>query len=335
MSDAKDLNTAMAALGITQPVIPADADLSEVVTTTPQAEPAKTTPAPGTPATSEAQEADQTTETSTTEAGEPSETETPLKADEEKQRRTWQGERDKALAETARVKAEAEAKKSELEVERQKNQALMNMLAGINSLRGAPAAETAPKEPVKAKGEPSLWDFVKKEEYDKDDVNDPDSLSGRAYQAWQDARAEYKEAQRYQARRVQEADDLARQMTLKQAKDFVEAFPEYKNPFTGEPDLSRINGWLEDLSKKDWVTLKKALDNAALSKPNGAHAGATPVAPKVESAEAAIGKRANKPDSVASRGSAPPAPKKMPKEAEQLIALYGEQIYIPPGMANE
>lgn len=323
----KDLKTAMTALGISQPSIPDDADLSEV--TTPET-PAPTTPAPGTPAPTEAPKAtDQTTDESTTEAGEPPE-ETP--AEEEKQRRTWQGEADKAKAEAKRIQAEADARRAELEVERQKNQALMNMLAGINSLRGTPSTEPTPKEPIKAKGEPSLWDFIKKEEYDKDDVNDPDSISGRAHQAWQDARAEYKEAQRYQARRAQEAEESARQMTLKQAKDFVEAFPEYKNPFTGEPDLSRINSWLEDLSKKDWVTLKKALDNAAVSKPNGHVA---PVAPKVESAEAAIGKRANKPDSVASRGSAPPTPKKMPKEAEALIALYGEQIYIPPGMANE
>jgi len=329
MAKATDLNSAMTAIGINSPTIPADADLSDVVTTTPQPE---NTPAPTTPATDksvkpEEEEANQSTDTQKeSEAGESSE-ET-AEAEDEKQRRTWQGEADKAKAEAKRIQAEADARRAELEIERQKNQALMNMLAGVNSLRGNQAPAEAPKEQVRAKGEPSLWDFIKREEYDKDDVSDPDSLSGRAYQAWQDARAEYKETQRYQARRAQEAEEQARQMTLKQANDFVNAFPEYKNPFTGEPDLARINGWLESLSKTDWVTLKRALDG---QKTNGTHT--PPPAPKPESAEAAIGKRANKPDSVASRGSAPPAPKQVPKEVQALIDLYGT-VDIPRDMVS-
>lgn len=320
MAKATDLQTAMQAIGVASPTIPADADLSDVVTTTPESEtPAPTNPTPGTPAQADENKATTTTETpESTEAEESSETKD--EADEEKQRRSWQSTADKAIAEAQKARAEAEARERELAVERQKNQALMNMLAGINSLRGTSVPAEAAKEPVKAKGEPSLYDFISKDEYDPDEARLPETPSGIAYQKWQDARAEYKEEQRYQARRAREAEEQERQLTFKKANDLAKAYPEYLNPFTGQPDLAKINEFLSDLSKKDWVLLKKAL---LMAETNGHATTAVPPIPK-ESVEAAIGKRANKPASVAAQGSAPPAPKEMPEEVKKLMALYGE-----------
>lgn len=296
---------AMQAIGVTRPVIPADADMSAMATEEPVIEAEE----PGTPG--------QAAEAQSTETIEPAETTADPKVDE-KQRRSWQSEADKAKRLAYEKAQEAEAKARELEIERQKNQALMTMLAGMQQLKGE---EQPKKAKSKTDKEPELWDYIPRDSYDKDDALDPSTASGQAWLKYNRALQRYEAAQAVLQQQALQQEQQAREITLKQAKALAQEFPEFRNVLTGDADLVKIQEWLDGLGRLDWVTLKRALDGKQQPQANGN-------APL--SAEAEISRRANKPSTVASQSAASPAKQRVPDEVAEYQKIFGNAPWVPP-----
>lgn len=315
--NAADFSEAMNLLQVSSPELPANADMSATPKTTeiPQAPPAVTTlPV-------------EKTEIQPTETELSTEVPEEKSAEEEQKRRTWQGEADRAKKEAERLAAEKEAGVAELKLERERNQMLMQMLAGTSAIKGR--SEPPPQKAVATDKEPQLWDFIPKDEYDKDDVADPSTSSGQAYHRWLDARAEWKAEKTYQSRRKAENEAQATELTLKKARQLAETYPEFRNVFTMEPDLARIQAWLDKLGQMDWVALKQALDGKLqkAGEPNGA-----PVIISPPTSEAEIARRASKPASLTGQSAVSPTPKKLPVVAQELYNLFGGNIVLPADM---
>lgn len=318
--EAQSFAEAMQIMGVQNPVIPADADSSDL--NQPQAE-AKdgdssqklVQPANIKQPEIEASEAETTEDTEQEDAAE--------EDDQEVKRRAWQSRAEKAKQLAEQKEQEANTYLQALEIEKQKSNYLMQLLAGAQQVR-----QPEPKAKPKPDKEPELWDFIAKDQYDRDEIGDPSTPSGKAYQNWLDARADYRAEKKYQQLEAQRQEQQARDVTLKQAKALAKEFPEFSNPFTGEPDIPKIQEWLDGLSRVDWVTIKRALDGkkAAVPMANGESA-------KVLTADAEIGRRASKPTAVAGQSSSSPAGKKVPAELKKLQEMFGNNFVLPKDAA--
>jgi hypothetical protein len=317
---AATLEEAAKLLMIDQPSLPADADQSAMLplpTPTPTSTPDSSVPS--------VVKVNQFTKTSTTPATTEEEETEPEISPEERKRRSFQAEAEKTKAKLAKLEADMEAQTAtlnqQLALEAEKNKMLMNMLSGVTALRGGEEPKPVNGKP-KTDKEPELSDFINLEEYDREEALDPRTASGQAWVRYNRALQRYEASQivREQQQATQEAQ--AREMTIKQARDFANAYPEFKNPFTGEPDLVKVNNWLEGLSRTDWVTLKRALDGKPVS--NG-----TPMPPPPPP-EAEIARRANKPASVAGKSSETPLPPaKVSAELATISRLFGGNLVLP------
>lgn len=315
---AENFEEAAKLMQLDSPVIPADADPSAI---TPPAitKPAQAAPAPDPSAQPAAEANDQSTapEQETAPAEEKI-------SEEERKRRSFQAENEKIKQDLERFRLEQQALQRDIEVERAKSNALMNMLSGMSTLRGD---QPEPKKAAKAKAEkePELWDFIKADDYDRDEALDPRTPSGQAWSKYNRAIQRYESAQTFKQQQAEAQEVQAREITLKNAKDLADAYPEFKNVLTGQPDFDKINEWLDSLGKTDWVTLKKSLDK----KPSVANGHATVVAPP--SPEAEIARRASRPASVATQASnvETPSSKKFSPEVEGLHKLFGGSIALP------
>ena len=292
---------AMQGLGVQRPFLPPDADTSEfedAATVTTEEEPEEATP----PARKPAQQQAQTPE-------EPEEEHEPEQ--DEKKRRTWQSTAAKAQAELDRAK-------QELELLKQQNQMIMQMFGTVAAQpQMAQAQSPAPREDK----EPKLTDFIAREEYSREEAFDPDTKSGAAHQKYLEARARWAARQEHKVLMAQQQETQQRDLTQRQIAALAAEYPEFRDPF-GRPNMAAITAWIEDLSKKDFVTLKKMMDGT-----NGAAKSAPP-----QSAEAAIGKRANKPSSVATSPGATKESQNVPPGVAMLQKMYGGNLYIPPGV---
>lgn len=315
--EVENFTEAMQVLGISNPVIPADADTSVIEAEKGQS---KETPDPSRNLVQDAKIKQPEIEASESEQETQDEEETEEVPEPEKKRRTWQSEAEKAKQLARQKEEEAETFAQALEIEKQKNNYLMQMLAGFQQMRQPEQQKVAPKQDK----EPELWDFIQKDQYDRDDIGDPSTPSGKAYQNWLDARADYRAEKKYQQLEAQRQEQTAREVTFKQAKALADEFPEFKNPFTGQPDIPKIQEWLDGLSKVDWVTLRRALDGN--KKAANGQVKALPI-------DAEIGRRANKPGSVAGQSSATPGSKKVPAEVKQLADIYGNNFVLPKDAA--
>lgn len=291
---------AMQGLGVQRPFLPPDADTSEfeeAATVTTEEEPEVVTPPVRKPAQQQAQ------------APEESEEEHEPEQDEQK-RRTWQSTAAKAQAELDRAK-------HELELLKQQNQMIMQMFGTVATQPQMAQQPQAPKE----EKEPKLTDFIAREEYSREEAFDPDTKSGNAHQRYLEARARWAARQEHKSLMAQQQETAARDLTQRQIAALAAEYPEFRDPF-GRPNMAAITAWIEDLSKKDFVTLKKMMDGT-----NGAAKAAQPQL----SAEAQIGKRANKPSSVATSPGASKESQNVPPGVAMLQKMYGGSLYIPDG----
>lgn len=231
---------------------------------------------------------------------ETTETEAPL---EEKERRTWQSS-------YAKAQAELEATKQRMQLLEQQNQMLASMFQGFAAQpQMAQAQSQAPREDK----EPKLTDFIPRDEYSREEAFDPDTKSGAAHQKYLEARARWAARQEQKVLMAQQQETQQRDLTQRQIAALAAEYPEFRDPF-GRPNMAAITAWIEDLSKKDFVTLKKMMDGT-----NGAAKTAPP-----QSAEAAIGKRANRPSSVAASSGAQDKPKNLTDAQALSLKLFGE-----------
>lgn len=290
---------AMQGLGVQRPFLPPDADTSdfdEAATVTTEEEPEVVTQPARKPAQQQAQAHE-----------EPEEEHEPEQ--NEKQRRTWQSS-------YAKAQAELEATKQRMQLLEQQNQMLASMFQGFAAQPQMAQQPQAPKEDK----EPKLTDFIAREEYSREEAFDPDTKSGAAHQRYLEARARWAARQEHKSLMAQQQETAARDLTQRQIAALAAEYPEFRDPF-GRPNMAAITAWIEDLSKKDFVTLKKMMDGT-----NGAAKAAPP-----QSAEAAIGKRANKPSSVATSPGASKESQNVPPGIAILQKMYGGNLYIPPG----
>jgi hypothetical protein len=313
----KEVAEAMQAIGVSKMVLPDDADTSDILTNEPAAE--------ATPATDTLErKAVKVQDVNNEQADETEDGASEAVPEEEKERRSWQASADKAKADYEKATKDIEARQQELAIERQKNEALMNMLAGMQNIRGTVEEPAKPAKKAKADKEPELWDFIKAEDYDRDDALDPRTASGQAWSKYQRASNRY-EAQRAVIESREEENRRSQQeLTAKQAKQLADTFPEFKNPFTGQPDLQKIEAWLGELGQADWVTLKRAMDGVKGKATNGDVKAPPP------NAEADIAKRANKPGNLAGKTGSEPAPRKKNDTIAKLSEIYGPNVFIPP-----
>lgn len=314
----KEVAEAMKAIGVSKMVLPDDADTSDILTNEPAAE---AIPAPD---TSE-RKAVTVPDVNNEQAEETEDGENEAVPEEEKERRTWQAKADKAKADYDKAMKDIEARQQELAVERQKNDALMNMLAGMQNIRGAAEEPAKPAKKVKADKEPELWDFIKADEYDRDDALDPRTASGQAWLKFNRASQRYESQRAVIESREEEVRRSQQELTAKQARQLADTFPEFKNPFTGQPDLQKIEAWLGELGQVEWVTLKRAMDGI---KGKASGNGETKAPPP--NAEAEIAKRANKPGNLAGKTGGEPAPRKKNDTIAKLSEIYGPNVFIPP-----
>jgi len=295
-----EVQKAMQGLGVNKVHLPPDADTSEfeeAATVTTEEEPEVVTPPVRKPAQQQAQAPE-----------EPEEEHEPEQ--DEKKRRTWQSTAAKAQAELDRAK-------QELELLKQQNQMIMQMFGTVTAQPQMAQQPQAPKEDK----EPKLTDFIAREEYNREEALDPETKSGNAHQRYLEARARWAARQEHKSLMAQQQETAARDLTQRQIAALAAEYPEFRDPF-GRPNMVAITAWIEDLSKKDFVTLKKMMDGT-----NGSAKTAPP-----QSAEAAIGKRANKPSSVATSPGASKESQNVPPGVAMLQKMYGSGLYIPPGV---
>lgn len=316
---------AMRAIGVSAPYIPGDADTSEFLEeggdTSQQGQQVAGQPQSAPPSDDDFQTGGQV-ETAQpqqleTEAQQPEpETETETTELTEEQRRTWQSEAGKA-------KAEAAALAEKTRLLEQQNQMLMATMTGLQNLQ----SQQPQPQMAKPEQEPELFNFIQRDAYEPSEAFDPSTTSGDAYAKYQRAVARWESKQTFAQQQRELEERNAQELTRKQAQDLAAAYPEFRNPINGQPNYQAIQAWMDDLSKRDWVQLKRAIDGVANTN------GQSPAPPA--SSDAAIAKRADKPPAAGASGGGGTEPKKQPKAVEELARIYGNNLYIPPGAVIE
>lgn len=130
--EVENFTEAMQVLGISNPVIPADADTSVIEAEKGQS---KETPDPSRNLVQDAKIKQPEIEASESEQETQDEEETEEVPEPEKKRRTWQSEAEKAKQLARQKEEEAETFAQALEIEKQKSNYLMQMLAGFQQMR--------------------------------------------------------------------------------------------------------------------------------------------------------------------------------------------------------
>ncbi|MCK5020562.1 MAG: hypothetical protein KAS32_26320 [Candidatus Peribacteraceae bacterium] len=152
---------------------------------------------------------------------------------EEQQRRTWQGERDKAVADNGTMQ-------TQLDQLANQNTMLMQAMAGmgVNNQAQAPQVQ-APQVDAK----PTLKGFTEGIEYDPADATDPNTDSGRAFNDFHEALARYNARSEFNQLNQKSQAEKAQQGFLVAANQIAQAHPEYRDMFGG-PDLVKIQNHL-------------------------------------------------------------------------------------------
>lgn len=234
-----------------------------------------------------------------------------VKKEEEqpKDEKTWQSWYDQSQLDlkerdTALVKSEAE------------KEALMKLLGGQQQVQ--------PKvEPKKEDSEPQLSEFIKLDDYYVDDALNPGTASGLAYQKFNRATIVFEQKKALKEYDSDKAEQASNEMAQKQADALCEAYSEFKNPLTGQPDMGKITNFITSLSNSDNVNLWAELYQFTKGKNN-----------KNQPSQVNVGKRA---DSVSPVGSLPATEteKKPLPEAAKGMAVFGNDFEIPAGVEIE
>lgn len=270
----ENIDKTMATLGYDKFQVPGGAEVAEVPTEAPVSVPTEVEPE------EKMQEIEEV---------EP-ENEIPAKqevSDEELKRRSFQ--------------AEAEREKARARQLEEQNRMLMQQIL----LSSQPKQQTPAQ-----KKEPELYDFIGKDEYDPREALDPSTASGQAYLKFQRAVTRFDSENQFETLTRQQQERQSQEAAYNQAKAIAKEFPEFRQPFSDEPDLNKINMALGDLAKpENWINLLK------LTK--------TPPAPQNTNVIDKVGKRADKAASAATAVSSSEGKKKLPESVEQLQKMYG------------
>jgi len=257
----------------------------ESVTTEKPTEAEVTTPVEETQVTEETTEAEVTEEVSQEEPT-------------EEQRRTWQSDRDKAVAEKEKAEQEVERQKLQVQALQQANQQMMNVIQPFQQKYAPPQQEK--KVPPKA-------DFI------VDGYFDP-----AKYDEYQRQRDEYVIDQAGQKASQNYSQQRERETMNEQLSKLAEKYPEYVNPLTGQVDVERVE---RDVRKyQGQKSLVDIFDEMRGVKKD----------PSFEKSVEAIEKNASRPSSVTESAEAAETVKpEVPKELKKLIQKGGKDE-LPP-----
>ena len=160
--------------------------------------------------------------------------------EDEQQRRTFQSERDKAIAAQNVMQAQLEQMSNQ-------NNMLMQTMAGMNANNQMQAPEVQAPQVDK---EPDLGDFINVDDYDPSDATDPSTASGKAFSKLNQASARYNARSEFNQLQQKSQAEKAQQGFLKAAKQIAKENPEYRH-FNGEPDLNKIQAYLNTFSEPE------------------------------------------------------------------------------------
>ncbi len=230
--------------------------------------------------------------------------------------------------------SESDKLKTQVEEANRKNEYMMQMMAGIvnpqNSLNTV-TGTSMQNNPVKQSDlkEPQLSDFINESDYEPDEANDPRTRSGRAYNKFQSSTRVY-DRETLKRELKQEVRDESQQLNqqnsaLRQAQALAAKYPEFQNPFTKEPDLTKIQNFIQNLSSSDEENLWVDLYEFNKSKPGDS--GKSQLQ-NSENVLQNIGSKANKVSTVTSRHGAEREEKPIPKNVQNLAKVYGN-LEIP------
>lgn len=163
--------------------------------------------------TEEFQVTEEATETEVTE-------EAPQEEPTEEQRRSWQSERDKALAEKTKLAQELEVERLKAQALQQANQQMMSVIQPFQQKYQAPAQEST--GPPKA-------DFIVDGYFEQDKFDEYQKQRDE----WLLEKASQKASQGYSQQRERETMN-------EQLSKLAEKYPEYVNPLTGQVDIERV-----------------------------------------------------------------------------------------------
>lgn len=236
------------------------------------------------------------------------------------------------------VQSERDKLRVEVEESNRKNEYIMQMLAGITgnnsgnlNQANAPVQQQPLQQDLK---EPQLSDFINESDYDPDDANDPRTRSGRALGKYNSAlrvhdRVVLKSELKQEV--LQDQQQLNQQSSaLKQAHALANKYPEFKNPFTQEPDIQKIQAFIQSLSSSDEENLWADLYEFKQSKSGKSNQNLNTNGNIMDK----IGSKANQVSSVAAKHGAEKQTKALPKEVQDIAAVYGG-LEIPEGAIFE
>lgn len=241
----------------------------------------------------------------------------------EERARRWQSTADKAKAELERERMRAQIAQEQAEAMRVHAEYLKQQYANMQP----------PKPQAQVPKRPEVQDFIVQGSWDPAEAGDPSTPSGQAMLRYNEALADWKVDQRLtQERRKWEQEQQTReqeQLSRRKAMAFVNKFPEFKNPLTGEPDYPRIQqaltGLMSNMGDDEWARYYEVFGK------NGGGSTAPPPTPmSAAQMTQQINKAASKPSSVAAAGVVKDTPAEVPKELKNLQKFFGDKIDLPP-----
>lgn len=238
-----------------------------------------------------------------------------------------QGQQEISQDEVSRRQVQSERDKLRIEVEEsnRKNEYLMQMMAGISGSRNASndngVNNSVTPSPVNLK-EPLLSDYINESDYDPEDAGDPRSRSGIAERKLQGALRSYDRDTMKREIKQEVADEhktlTQRDAAMKQAVALATRYPsQFANPFTGEPDLNKVQSFIQKISTSNeenlWVDLYEFEQNKS-GKPKPTD---TPnILEKINS-------KANQVAPVAGKHGVERQTTALPKEIQDIAGVYG------------
>lgn len=224
--------------------------------------------------------------------------------------KTWQSKYDKTTYEKQLLE-------ERLAREEKERQFLYQTLTGMT-------AQQQPQQQTQEKKEPVLNDFINTSDYNSLDALDPSTASGQAYQQFQEARMDWKTEQNLVKFQQKQQEERKSQVAMKQAKVLADRYPEFRNALTGQPDMTRISEFMDELSNSDQETLWADL----YAFKTGKTTNTRPMGDQ-------IGRKANQVQSVSSQSGVQTEQKPLPKSVQQYRESFGDNFEYPEGAEFE
>lgn len=212
----------------------------------------------------------------------------------EEERRTWQGEADRAKAETHQLK---EALAQEQYKARLLQEQLKQTLTVVQPFTQKYQAQE--EKPPEA-------------DYYKDGYFDPQKHS-----EWLDKKLAYERKQTINEAKKVFRTEQEQMTTQQQVQEVIKEFPEYVNPLTGLPDMERLENDLRSYTGK-----KSILDLVREAK------GKT--SSELDKSLRKIEQNASKPASVVASQETSETTRKIDENVQQLQEIFGGYVDLPP-----